>query len=140
APFADEVVVSLRHLPNKLVSLRPSRRFNNLFLRRVGSAIGDVLANGGGEKERVLENDGDLCAQRFLRNLTDIAPISLHRAGGLIVKTRHQAEQCAFARPRATHESNNLVWLDGKIDIVQNDSAFGVTKIDGAKLDPACSR
>ena len=50
AAFADEVVVSLRHLLNELVRLRPSRSFNNRFLSRIGSAIGDVLANGGGEK------------------------------------------------------------------------------------------
>src|ERR1700757_1253262 len=140
AAFADEAVVSLRHLPNKLVCLRTTRRFNNLFLGRIRPAIGDVLANGGGEKKRVLKNDRDLSAQRFLRNLSDIATIEGHGTGGRIVKARHQAEQRAFARARAAHESDNLIRRDGKIDIAQNDSAFGVTKIDRAKLDCAFSQ
>ena len=50
ATFADEAAVFLRHLPNKLVSLRTARSFNNLFLGRIRPAVGDILANGGGEK------------------------------------------------------------------------------------------
>src|SRR6516164_897009 len=50
AAFADEAVVSLWHLLNKLIGLRSTSRFNDLFLSRIGSAIGNVLANCCGEK------------------------------------------------------------------------------------------
>ena len=42
---------------------------------RVGPAVGDVFADGGGKKKRVLEDDRDLRAQRFLRDLAHIAAI-----------------------------------------------------------------
>src|SRR5262245_27466491 len=138
--FPDEAVVSLRHLPNKLVSLRPTRRFNYLFLRRAGSTIGDVLANGRREKQRVLQHDRDLCAQRFLRNLADVATVEHYAARGRIVEPGDETEQRAFARARAAYESDNLIRCDRKIDVAQNNSAFGVTKIDGAKVDRAFRR
>src|SRR5262249_50953027 len=138
--FADEAAVSLRHLLNKLIRLRPERRLNNLFLGRIGSAVGDVLANSGGEKKGVLEDNCDLSAQRFLRSLADIATIEHHIARSRIVKPRHQTEQCAFASAGAAHESDNLVRRDGKIDVVQNASAFGVAEIYRMKPDRAFSR
>src|SRR5262245_16895778 len=138
--FADEAIVSLRHLLNKFVSLRTAGRFNNFFLSRIGSAIGNIFANGGGEKQCVLKNDSDLSAQRFLCNLADIATVEHHEPRSRIVKPWHQAEQCAFARAGAAHESNNLIWCDRKIDIAQDGSAFCITEIDRLKRNGACGR
>ena len=54
ATFSDQAVISLRHLHNKFVRLRPAGRLNDIFVAGLRPAVGDILSNRGGEKERVL--------------------------------------------------------------------------------------
>src|ERR1041385_8761167 len=39
APFTDKAAAPLRHLPDKLVGLRPTRGFNNFLFGRTWAAI-----------------------------------------------------------------------------------------------------
>ena len=63
APLADQGVVALVELPDKLVRVREPGRLFDLGARGVGLAVGDVLPDGGMKQQRVLQNKADLAAQ-----------------------------------------------------------------------------
>jgi hypothetical protein len=67
------------------------------LLSRSRTPVRDVFANGRRKKKRVLQNDPDLLAQRFLSDLTEIASIQGNRADGWIIETRDQTQKSAFA-------------------------------------------
>src|SRR5438093_7434992 len=139
APFTDEAVFPLRRLPDKLVGLRPTRRFNNFFFGSIWPAIGDVFPNRGREQQRVLQHDRDLCPQRFLCDLANIAAIQRDRASRRIVKTRHETEQSALAGSGAARQTNDLIWFNVQIDFAQDVSICGVAEAYGLKCDRALS-
>ena len=82
-----------------------------------GPAVGDVFADGGGKEKRVLQDDRDLRAQRFFRDLAHVAAIERDNARGRIVKSRHQTEQRAFARAGSADERDDLVRRNLQIDV-----------------------
>src|SRR6266545_3225447 len=139
APFADEAVVPLRHLPDKLVGLRPTRRFNDFSFGRIRPAIGNIFANRRREEQRVLKHDRDLCPQSLLSDLANIAAIKCDRTCCRIIKTRDETEQCALAGSGAARQSNDLIWFDAQIDFPQDISICGITEAYGLKSDRALS-
>ena len=75
AAFADLAVVAVGKLADEFVGLRAPGGIADLLLGRVRPAVGNVLADGGGKEKRVLQDDGDLLAQRFLCDLAQVAAI-----------------------------------------------------------------
>ena len=63
-PLTDRRLVPLRESGDEVVRLGSLRRRDDLLHRRLRLAEGDVLADGAGEEERILEDDADLSAQR----------------------------------------------------------------------------
>ena len=110
ASFADCAFVSVRQLPNKFICLRPARGFDNFFLGRIRPAISDVLAHGGGKKQRVLQDDRDLRAQRFFCDLANITAVERDEARGRIVKSRHQTQQTCSCRRRCRRRGRRSDW------------------------------
>ena len=117
APFTYRAGVSLRHLPNKFVGLRTTRRFNDFFVSRIRAAIGNIFAHCCGKEQCVLQHDGDLRPQGFFCDLTHIAAIEHHGPGCRIVKTRHKTEQCALTGAGAACQPNDLIRFDAEIDV-----------------------
>ena len=72
---------------NEFIRLRAPRRFADLGVGRFGTAIGDVLADGSGKKQRVLQDDRDLRPERFLCDLAHIAAIECDAALSRIIET-----------------------------------------------------
>ena len=110
AAFADRAVVSVRQVVDKAVGLRPPGGFANFRVGRIRPAVGDVLADGRGKKKCVLEDDRDLLAQRFFRDLTQVAPIQPNDSRSRIVKARDETEEGGFARAGSADEGDDLVW------------------------------
>ena len=49
--------------------------FDDFLLGRVGASVGDVFADGGGEEERVLEDDADLVAEGFFGEVAEVVAV-----------------------------------------------------------------
>src|ERR671917_1882768 len=62
--LADDRAVAFGQPLNKLVRPGGACHGLHLFQRRVGAAVGDVVAYGAGEEQRGLHDDADLRAQR----------------------------------------------------------------------------
>src|SRR5437879_11151038 len=108
APFADEAAVSLRHLADKLIGLRPTRRFDDFFFGRIRPAIGNIFANCSREQQCVLQHDCDLRPQSFLCDLANIAAIKCERASRRSATTRSETMQTA--RARSAGASQTIAW------------------------------
>ena len=63
AALADDGVEALGQRVDELLGLGHARGAAHLLVGRLGAPVGDVLAHGGGEQERVLRHDADLAAQ-----------------------------------------------------------------------------
>ena len=75
APLTDHGVVSVGEVADELVSPgRGGRRFDLLVGGR-WSAVGDVVANGYREQERLVEDDPDVGPQAGLGELADIVSV-----------------------------------------------------------------
>src|SRR5215469_2760385 len=137
APFANLTGITVRHLLDELVSLGAPCGIDNFLLGCSRTPVCDVFANGRRKKKRVLQNDPDLLAQRFLSDLTKIASIQSNRAHGWIIETRDQTQKSAFAGTSAADQGNNLVGFNPEIDGVQDLALILVTKANVVKLDGA---
>src|SRR5438309_4652603 len=135
APFADEAAVSLRHLADKLIGLRPTRRFDDFFFGRIRPAIGNIFANCSREQQCVLQHDCDLRPQRFFRYLAHVTVIEHDRTARGIVKSRHQTQYSALTHASPAYEPDDLVWLDAKIDVAQDLAISRISKTYRLKRD-----
>src|SRR6266705_2211669 len=137
ASLTDEARVAIRQLPDEFVSLCAARGIDYFLFSRLWSAIGNVLAHGRREKQRILQNNGNLRSQSFFCNLAKIAAVECDRAFVRIVKSGDQTQQCAFARPGSAHESDDLIGVDAQIEIAQDMSILRVTETDRLECDRA---
>src|SRR6202521_6267955 len=101
AAFADRAIVSGGTLTDEIISLGAMSGFADFLVGRIGPAIGDVLADRGRKKKRVLKHNRNLGAQRFLCDGPHVAPVECDFARVGIVKARDQTQQGAFASARS---------------------------------------
>ena len=79
AAFADHRIVAMRHLRDELVRIGHLRRLDDFLRRRVGPAVGDVVADRAGEEHGVLQDEADLLAQPVELVVSDIGAIDQTR-------------------------------------------------------------
>ncbi len=130
AAFANRAVVSVRHAANEILRLRAPRRVADLGFGRARPAVSDVLAHGGGEENGVLEDDRDLGAERFLRDLPHIAPVQPNDSGVGIVKTRDEAKKSALTRAGASDKGEDLIGRNLQVEVMQDRMLLIVTEAD----------
>src|SRR5215469_3079524 len=128
APFANRARITAGQLSNKVVSLCPARRIDNLFLSGIRPPVSDVLSHCCRKKKRVLQDNRNLCTQSFFCDVLQFAPVERDRAGGGIVKSWHQAEQSAFTGAGTTNNADDLIWFDLKVDVSQHVSIARIAK------------
>ena len=75
AALADLGVIAVRQLCDELLRADRRRGIADLALVGVGSAEGDVLADGAAEQERLLGHDPHLRAQRVAGDLAQVVPV-----------------------------------------------------------------
>src|SRR3954451_6780148 len=106
--LANRRVVAVWQISNETVGLCAGSRFDNLCLSRLRSTVSDVLADRGGKEECVLQNNADLAAQGFLRDLSDVPAVERHAPGNGIIEPGDQAEHGAFSRAGAADKRHDL--------------------------------
>ena len=112
ATFANGAVVTLRHASDEFVRLGAPSGFANFLLARLWTAISNVFTHRRGKENRVLQNDPDLCAKRFLSDVAQIAFRQQHPPLDRIIKARHQAQERALSGTCSADESDNLIGLN----------------------------
>jgi hypothetical protein len=103
AALAHDRVVAIRHLVDKLRRIRLFRRAFDLLHGRARFAVRDVGGDRPVKKQRLLQHEADLLAQRRLLELSYVESVDLHRAGGGVVKACHQARDGRLSGPGRTH-------------------------------------
>ena len=75
AALADDGVVALGHLADELVGAGRACRGDDVVERRVGPAVGDVVADRHREQERLVEHHADVVAQARQREVADVVAV-----------------------------------------------------------------
>ena len=75
AALADDRVVAVGQPDDELVGVGRLRRSDDLFDRRVGLAVGDVVADRDREEERLVEDEADVGPQALERVLAHVASV-----------------------------------------------------------------
>ena len=94
-----------------------ARRFANFFFRRVEPAELDVSEDRIVKQKRLLRDEPDLFAQRFLRHRAQIAAVDSYSAGSRIVETQDQRKNRALSRAARADERIGFSGLDLQIEI-----------------------
>ena len=135
ATLANGTAESFRHFADKIEGLGLAGGLDDFLFCRSGFAIGDILANRGREKNRVLENHPDMAAEAFFADATDVRTIERNRTRCGIVEAWNQAQERAFSRSCSTDKGDGLPRLNGEVDILDNHSFARIPEIHMGKLD-----
>src|SRR5918995_1153056 len=93
APLADDGLVPIFELHYEVVGVGCFGGLDNFLRGGVQLAVGDVLLDGGAEKDRVLQDDPDLLAQGFELVVLYVSPIDPDDAASGFVEAEDQADE-----------------------------------------------
>ena len=105
AALADDRVVALGQLPDEVVGAGRGRGRDDLVERRVGPAVGDVVADRHREQERLVEHHADVVAQARQREVAHVVAVDAHRAVGHVVEAREQPRRPWTCRCRCARRA-----------------------------------
>ncbi|GIX60835.1 multidrug ABC transporter ATP-binding protein, putative [Babesia caballi] len=117
APFADDGVVAVRQVENRVVHARQFRGFDDLFLGRVRIAVPDVVLNRLVEQNDVLRHDADGAAES---DVLDILTIYQYLASRRIIESEEQLGNRRFPRPGVADNGNGLALLHSERKVFQD--------------------
>ena len=83
-------------------------------------AEADVLGQRAGEEERVLQDDGEVLAERGQVVLAQVDAVQQDLAGGHLVEAHHQAGEGGLAGAGVADDGDCLARLDGEGDVLEN--------------------
>ena len=113
-------VVAVRHFADKLMRAHGLCGGDDLLIRGIQAAVADVIHDGAGENEAVLQHNAHLRAQRVQRHLGDVVPIDEHPAGIDVIKARDEVDDRRFAGACGADERDGLARLYIEIEVLQN--------------------
>ncbi len=119
AALADLGVVAVGELCDELLRADRRRGLADVIFAGVGSAEGDVLADGAGEQERLLGHDPHLRAQRVAGDLAQVVPVDEDASGRGVIEARDELGHRRLARPGRAHERDRLAGRDRQIDVLE---------------------
>ena len=117
AALADHGVVALGEAHDELVGVGRSGRRLDLFEGRVGQSVGDVVADGDGEEERLVEDDADVLAQRRQGHVAHVVAVDGDGALGDVVEAVEQARDRGLARAGASDDGHGLAGVDVGVEV-----------------------
>lgn len=99
AALAHHGVKATGQAIDKLGRVGQARCLANLLVSGVGAAVGDILANGAVEQQRLLRHVGNLAAQALLRAARDVLAVHEHATALYVVQAQQQLGECRLAEP-----------------------------------------
>ena len=120
ALFADDGVVALRHAQDEVVGEGVAGGLYDLFGGNIGLAVGDVVAHGVVEEDRLLRDLGDLFAERLESEGANIVAVDEDAAAADVVEARDEIDQRALPCPAGADESEHFADADFEVDVVED--------------------
>ena len=133
--LADQRVVALGQVVDELRHLRRLRRGDDLLVRRVRAAVGDVGADRVGEEEGVFEHHAQDGAQVRQAQLGQRHPTQADLPDLRVVEAREQLGDRRLARTRRPDQRDRLPRLDAQRQPVEHRRAAGVAEPHVVQLD-----
>ena len=120
--FAQLRIVPGRHLLDELVRIGPYGGRDDLVARRAGPPVADVVRDGPAEKDRVLQHQANLTAERIQGQATDVGAVDAHLAGIGIVETGNQLGDRALAGAARADQRDHLAGTHVEAHVVQDEA------------------
>lgn len=98
AALADDGLVALRQAQHELVGAGRAGGGLDVGEGGLGAAVGDVLADRGGEEDGLLQDDRELRAQVGEAVVAQVHAVEADDARGRVVEAREEAEERGLAR------------------------------------------
>src|SRR5204863_2123098 len=117
--LADERLVSVGQRRDEVVQSRELGRAHDVLVALIGPRVGDVVAQGGREEERVVRHQRDLPAQRLGIDLANVYAVDPHYALDRVVQPRDQRRQRRLAGPGRSDQGKRLTSGDLQVDVAQ---------------------
>ena len=139
AALLDVGIVLVRELLDEVVRLRQFAGVDHLFIGGIGVAPAQVVLDGAGEEDVLLQHHGHGVAQRFKVVLAHVHAADQHAALGDIVEAGDELHQRRFGRARAAEYAHHLAGLDVEVRPAQAEAVrvAGIAEIDVFKADGA---
>ena len=118
--LADDRLVPVRETGDELVGLDRAGGGLDVFVTRVGAGERDVVPDGVGEQERVLEDDADLLAQGAERHVAHVDVVDADRTVVHVVEAGEQQPDRRLARSRRADEGDRLARRDRQGEVAQH--------------------
>jgi len=112
-----------------------ARRLDDLLQGLAAQAVGDIVAHGVIEKDRLLGDDAHKTAQMADLDVTEVHPVQADHPRRGVVKARDEIDQGRFPRPARTDDGEDVSLGDGERKIVQHLPFPAVGKGDAAQFD-----
>ncbi len=98
----------------------PGRLFHLCIRHLPVQAVGDVVADGGGEQERFLLHDADLAAQVGAGDVPQLHAVDGDAASCIVVEPGQQVHQGRLPRARRAQQTHHLAGLHVQRDVLQH--------------------
>ena len=139
AALFDVGVVAIGEAADEVIGAGQLTGMDHFFVGGVGIAPAEVILDGAGEEDVLLEDHGDLIAEGFYIVVPDIDAAHFQSAGGNVIQTGNQLDQGGLGRTGDTQDAHGHTGLDVQIDVLQRipGRGFGIAegyvlKVDGA--------
>ena len=141
AALAHVALIAVFQLRRHLVGGDGLRRRDNLLVRRVKTAIADVLHHGAGKQVRALQHITDAAVQPQLAALAVILAVDQHLSGRRLKEPAREIHQRAFSSPRLAHDGNRGPGGDFQVKVTQHVLvAVRIAEGNVAEFDLAADR
>src|SRR5262249_54121957 len=127
-PLSHIGVIALGEVANKLVGVGGPGRLQHFELRSARAAVSDIVADVAGEQDRVLQDDGDLIAQRPQAQVPHVLTVDEDAPRSNSVEARVRAPVWGFAGAGTSHHSLPLPRHDRQVDPFEDGAAWFVAK------------
>ena len=120
AALAHRGLVTVRQAFDEAVDVRGACGGLDLFPRRLGAAVADVVVDAVVEQHRVLRNDADGAAQRGLGQLAQVVAVDGDAPLADVIEAVQQARQGGFARTRMADHRHGAAGGNLEVHAVQD--------------------
>src|SRR6516225_969751 len=97
--LADDRIVAVGKLQNEFMSTGRAGGSDDLFARRMGPAVGDILGDRAVKEERILQDDADVLAVFRNAERADVGAVDQDGAVAHVVEPANEVHERALARP-----------------------------------------
>jgi hypothetical protein len=119
ALLPDHGVVALGQCEDEVVRVGGLRRAGYLLFGRTRLAVGNVLPHGPVEDQRLLQEHGDVLAQRVQGEVLRVVPVEPDGARVRVVEAQQQLGDGGLARPALADQRERLARPDAERDLLE---------------------